>query len=237
MSAWKQSLITVVLVLAVALAGAAVGGVVAANYVMHNFQARVRIPEQPMSVKLDKPVDVVADLVNPVSVAVEAHVSTDVPVDQHFKIPLDQNITAEATINHEVPVKVDVHIKQDVPLDTKIYLNTVVTLPVMGSTVDVPVKAWVPLKTRIPVDVVVPIDQKVPLSFTAPVSAHIHQTFDVPLRVKVNADVPVKTTVQVPLVKNLHAQVHMPDTAIQAVVQQTDISVPLSNVQLEPTKK
>jgi len=233
MSAWKQSLLVVV----VALGGAAVGGIVGATYVMHHFEARVRIPEQAMSVRLSKPVDVTADLVNPLSVAVEAHVSTDVPVDQHFKIPLDQTIVAEATINHEVPVKVDVHIKQDIPVDTKIYLNTVVTLPIMGSTVDVPVKAWVPLKTRIPVDVVVPIDQKVPLSFTAPVSAHIHQTFDVPLRVKVAADVPVKTTVQVPLVKNLHAQVHMPDTAIEAVVQSTEITVPLENVDLDRPNK
>jgi hypothetical protein len=233
MKLWKQVVLTAVVSIASSL-----GTLLAvAVWARQSLQVRLDLTDQRARVVIPQPVDVTADLTSKVDVALDTLVSTEVPLDQHFQIPLDQTISAEASIDHDVPVKTNVHVKQVLPLDTAFNVDTVVSTTVLGKFVDVPIKAWIPVKTKVPIDVVVPIDQKIPLKFSVPVTAHVKQNFDIPLKLQVSARVPVKANVDLPVISGLKARAYLSQEPVEAVVQQTNVKLPLRNITLEPAAK
>jgi hypothetical protein len=229
---WKQAFALCVMCIASAIAG----GAVVVVWVRSHFDAIVHIPQESVHAHLVGPVEVSADLLGNIDVALDTTVTTEVPVSQHFRVPIDQTISADATIDSDVPVKATFHFKQSVPLDTKIYVNTVVKTPVLGAPVDVPVQATIPIHTSVPVDVIIPIDQTIRMKFTVPVKAHVNQVFDVPVSVRVSASVPVKTHVQMPALAGVKARVNMPEKALEATVDPMEFRVPLTGVDVIRSK-
>lgn len=142
----------------------------------------------------------------PVHARLDTRIPVTVPIDQVFRIPLNQSIRARVHFDHEVPVHAVFSYSGTIPFHQSIHVDTTVRTHVLGIPLQVPVKGTIPVDTQVPVHLRVPIDQDVRIRFTGPLRAHVKQVMKIPVETGVHTTVPVHASLEARLTAPLAVQ-------------------------------
>lgn len=210
---------------------AILAGVVLAWWLFNTLQVQFPLNNQQAQVKINDPILVQANVLNPLNVAVKGTLKTSIPIDQQIQVPVRDTVKPTVTFDHDVPIKVQIAVNNQIPIDQMVHINSNVQVKVLGKNISLPIQGDVPIKTVIPVNFKIPVDQNIRIRFVAPASATIDQRLNIPLKTTIDAMVAVEGKLEVPVKSQINTQVVLPKV-VQATLIDSNIHFPLKAVSL-----
>lgn len=221
------------LLLLVLLAGAVIGGALAALWVFSNVDARLVLADQHATVTTTEPFEVSARVTDRLRIRIDEHITTSVPVDVPLSLPVRDTLDIRAEFDAQVPIEMEVEVRDEIEIDQLIELDAVVDAFVLGDWHKLPIRGRIPVRATVPVNLLIPVDEVVHLQFTAPVRARILDNLNVPLQTVINTTIPIQSEMNVPLLSDLHGVVRMPpDKPLHVLINYADLQLPLRTLKL-----
>lgn len=92
----------------------------------------------------------------------------------------DDVLQLEVPIKQSVPINVTVPLRQQftVPISTTVPFDDVIPLPVLGTTINIPIQTQFRIRTEVPVDIdtTVPINTSINVDLTVPLNVPVRET-------------------------------------------------------------
>lgn len=178
-----------------------------------------------------------ADIRDPVPIRIDGRVSATIPLNQTFQLPLHGTHVAQVAFTTEIPLKTRVVYQGSIPIravaDLRGSTALVVDSPFLPSF---DLMARVPLNVDLPVTLTVPIDTRLALAYRGPLSFTLNQVLAVPVNTVVTTRFPLHREAQAPVLARVGLQVHAPAAAVPVVIEQGRLTVPLSQLSLQPSE-
>lgn len=199
---WMPSL-TFWLLSSLLMVAAGAGG---AWWLLAHGIVHVPLHDQPMAVRLPDNL--------PVQVEVLQVRAADGGLSSGLPVRLNETLHLDVELDTEVPLELIVRYQGEIPVQTAVPVDTTMQTKVFGAPLELPVKGSIPLDLNLPVDLTIPIRQPVRLKFSAPITAHVDQT------------------VNIPLSGTLDTRVRFDGTPISLHVSDSELALPLDRVWL-----
>lgn len=173
------------------------------------LKIRVRLEEQPVKTRMEGAFPVTAKIDQHFILPVKDNISIHFPFKEQVSVPIKKTLNVPVELNTTIPVSMTVPFNSDIPVDTEIYLDAEVSTSLLGIPFKVPIKGPIPVHTTIPVSQLVEIKQDFHLKLRSPVRVDINDTFRIPLDTIISADIPLETEIDLPFKQIISANVSL----------------------------
>lgn len=154
---------------------------------------------ETLSFNLDRPIQVRAPIVQPVTIPFKQVIRLRVPFKGKIAVPINHTFEVafdeplEIHLDHIFPIKEKIHIETVFPLNTK----TKVT--VLGVSLNIPVKADVPVNLDVPIQHDFHFNEIISFMPKKPIRVPIGRIFEIPIDTILDLKVPLDLKVEIPL--------------------------------------
>jgi hypothetical protein len=216
----------VVLAGAMALWGVLLGA--GALWAYQYMEGVAEFHDQRLTLHLPDLMHASADLNSTIHTRLDTELTLRVPIDQTLVVELPHQIQGQSQLNVDVPI--DTEIAHQFVVDIQTDIDTQVS--VAAWLPDVSVKF--PLRLSVPVSLRVPVKTRVPLSLNLQAQARLPASVRVPVKTAVDILLPVHQPLQIEATSRAHFSLHATDRGMPVELTQTQLHLPLTQLQLLP---
>lgn len=210
-----------------------IGGILG-YWLFFNLWFGLTISDQPMAVTLPKSLPVSAEVTNVLDIQMQGDIHAKVPFDKEIIVPFRGNYDIDIDLDALVPVQFNVTYKGVIPVDTMadIEARTTLDFKTLKQYRNLKIKAKLPLKFDLPVTLNVPVKDTLHFHYKGPIKAVLNQNLKTRVNTVLNTTLPVNQVVSAPVTRKFGLNLHLPQTPVRAIINQSDLKINLDTLKL-----